>query len=95
MIHEIRYRIVWVLWKVIHCCLQEQKRESEECKANRAQRSRDYYKKKQEKHNETIKKYHESNKEKLINIKEKREENKIKYVVSKLKSIDMEVLAKK
>jgi hypothetical protein len=41
------------------------------------------------------KKYYEANKEKINqHIKEKRESNKIKSVVSKLESIDMEVLAK-
>jgi len=48
-----------------------------------------------EKHTETVKKYYEANKEKINqHIKEKRESNKIKSVVSKLESIDMEVLAK-
>ena len=52
-------------------------------------------KKNNEKHNETVKKYYEANKEKINQyIKEKREGNKIKSVVSKLESIDMEVLAK-
>ena len=60
-----------------------------------AQRSRDYYQKNKEKHNETVKKYYEVNKEKINQyIKEKREGNKIKSVVSKLESIDIEVLAK-
>ena len=72
-------------------------RESEEYKANMAQRSRDYYQKPEnkEKHTETVKKYYEVNKEKINqHIKEKRESNKIKSVVSKLESIDIEVLAK-
>ena len=70
-------------------------REIEEYKANMAQRSRDYYQKNKEKHNETVKKYYEVNKEKIDQyIKEKREGNKIKSVVSKLESIDIEVLAK-
>ena len=67
-------------------------RESEDYKANMAQRSRGYYQKNKE---ETVKKYYESNEENIYqNIKEKRDENKIKSVVSKLESIDMEVLAK-
>jgi len=64
---------------------------------NTPQRSRDYYQKPEnkEKHTETVKKYYEANKEKINqHIKEKRESNKIKSVVSKLESIDMEVLAK-
>jgi hypothetical protein len=70
-------------------------RESEEYKANMAQRSRDYYQKNKEKHNETVKKYHETNREKIYQqLKEKRNEKKIKTVVSKLESIDTEVLAK-
>jgi len=72
-------------------------RESEEYRARMAQRSRDYYQKPEnkEKHNETVKRYIEANKEKIYKQnKEKREENKIKSVVSKLESIDMEVLAK-
>ena len=70
-------------------------KESEEYKADMAQRSRDYYQKNKEKHNETVKKYYEANKEKINQyIKEKREGNKIKSVVSKLESIDIEVLAK-
>ena len=72
-------------------------RESEEYKANMAQRSRDYYQKPEnkEKHNETVKKYHEKNREKIYQqVKEKRNENKIKTVVSKLESMDIEVLAK-
>ena len=36
-------------------------RESEEYKANMAERSRIYYQKNKEKHNETVKKYHETN----------------------------------
>ena len=55
----------------------------------------DYYQKNKEKHNETVKKYHEANREKIYQqLKEKRNENKIKIVVSKLESIDTEVLAK-
>ena len=72
-------------------------KESEEYRANMAQRSREYYQKPEnkEKHNETVKKYYEANKEKINQyIKEKREGNKIKSVVSKLESMDMEVLAK-
>ena len=70
-------------------------RESEEYKANMAERSRIYYQKNKEKHNETVKKYHETNREKIYQqLKEKRNENKIKIVVSKLESIDTEVLAK-
>ena len=72
-------------------------RESEEYRAYMAQRSREYYQKPEnkEKHNETVKKYLEANKENIYKqIKEKRESNKIKSVVSKLESIDMEVLAK-
>ena len=70
-------------------------KESEEYKVDMAQRSRDYYQKNKEKHNETVKKYYEVNKEKINQyIKEKREGNKIKSVVSKLESIDIEVLAK-
>jgi len=37
-------------------------KESEEYKANMAQRSREYYQKNKEKHNETVKKYYEVNK---------------------------------
>ena len=72
-------------------------RENEEYKANMAQRSRDYYQKPEnkEKHSETVKKYYTANKEKINQyIKEKREPNNIKSVVSKLESMDMEVLAK-
>ena len=72
-------------------------RENEEYKANMAQRSRDYYQKPEnkEKHSETVKKYYAANKEKINQyIKEKREGNKIKSVVSKLESMDIEVLAK-
>ena len=72
-------------------------RESEEYKANMAQRSREYYQKPEnkEKHSETVKKYYAANKEKINQyIKEKREGNKIKSVVSKLESMDIEVLAK-
>lgn len=70
-------------------------RESEEYKANMAERSRIYYQKNKEKHNETVKKYHEMNREKIYQqVKEKRNENKLKTVVSKLESIDKEVLAK-
>ena len=69
-------------------------KENEEYRAYMAQRSRDYYQK-PEKHTETVKKYYEANKEKINqHMKEKRESNKIKSVVSKLESIDMEVLAK-
>ena len=72
-------------------------KENEEYRAYMAQRSRDYYQKPEnkEKHTETVKKYYEANKEKINqHIKEKRESNKIKSVVSKLESLDMEVLAK-
>ena len=70
-------------------------RESEEYKANMAQRSRDYYQKNKEKHNETVKKYHETNREKIYQqLKEKRNENKIKIVVSKLEAMTVEDLAK-
>ena len=60
-------------------------RESEDYKANMAQRSREYYQKPEnkEKHSETVKKYYAANKEKINQyIKEKREGNKIKSVVS-------------
>ena len=70
-------------------------RESEEYKANMAERSRDYYQKNKEKHNETVKKYHETNREKIYQqVKEKRNENKIKTVVFKLESMTVEDLAK-
>ncbi len=62
-----------------------------------AQRSRDYYQKPEnkEKHTETVKKHYAANKEKINQyIKEKREPNEIKSVVSKLESVDIEVLAK-
>ncbi len=61
-----------------------------------AQRSRDYYQNPEdkEKHSETVKKYYAANKEKINQyIKERREGNKIKSVVSKLESMDIEVLA--
>ena len=72
-------------------------KENEEYRAYMAQRSRDYYQKPEnkEKHTETVKKYYEANKEKINqHIKEKREGNKITSVVSKLESMDIEVLAK-
>ncbi len=45
-------------------------RESDEYKANMAQRSRDYYQKPEnkEKHSETVKKYYAANKEKIKKI---------------------------
>ncbi len=47
------------------------------------------------KHNATVRKYYEANKEEIYQIiKGKREESKIKFVVSKLESIDVNVLAK-
>ena len=72
-------------------------RESEEYRARMAQRSREYYEKTEnkEKHNETVKKYVEANKEKIYKqVKEKRKEKKVQSVVSKLESIDVQTLAK-
>ena len=54
-------------------------RENEEYKANMTQRSRDYYQKNKEKHNETVKKYHETNREKIYQqLKEKKMKTKLK-----------------
>ena len=72
-------------------------KESEEYRAKMAQRIREYYEKPEnkEKHNETVKKYVEANKEKIYqNLKEKRKEKKVQSVVSKLESIDVQTLAK-
>ena len=72
-------------------------RESEEYRAKMAQRSREYYEKPEnkEKHNETVKKYVEANKEKIYqNLMDKRKEKKVQSVVSKLESIDVQTLAK-
>ena len=62
-----------------------------------AHRSRDYYQKPEnkEKHSETVKNTMQPIKKRLINISRRREkEIKIKSVVSKFESMDIEVLAK-
>jgi len=70
-------------------------RENEEYKKNMAQRTRDYYQQNKEKHLETCKKYYEINKSKLVQEnKEKRQQTKLMYVISKLETMNKEVLAK-
>ena len=62
-----------ITWRRAKAKYYAKSKESEEYKANMAQRSRDYHQKNKEKHNETVKKYYESNKEKINQyIKEKR-----------------------
>ena len=70
-------------------------RENEEYKKNMAQRTRDYYQQNKEKHLETCKKYYEINKSKLVQEnKEKQQQTKLMYVISKLETMNKEVLAK-
>ena len=60
-----------------------------------ARRQKEYYNKNKEKHLDTVKKYYQANKEKIYeHIKEKRGQDKINSVVSKLENMSMEDLAK-
>ena len=55
----------------------------------------DYYQQNKKKHLETCKKYYELNKSKLVQEnKEKRQQTKLMYVISKLETMNKEVLAK-
>ena len=60
-----------------------------------ARRQKEYYNKNKEKHLDTGEKYYQANKDKIYeHIKEKRGQDKINSVVSKLESISTEELAK-
>jgi hypothetical protein len=60
-----------------------------------ARRQKEDYNKNKEKHLDTVKKYYQANKEKSYeHINEKRGQDKINYVVSKLENMSMEDQAK-
>ncbi len=60
-----------------------------------ARRHKEYHNKNKEKHLDTVKKHYQANKEKIYgHIKEKRGQDKINSVVSKLENMSMEELAK-
>jgi len=70
-------------------------REDPQYKEDMARRQKEYYNKNKEKHLDTIKKYYQANKDKIYeHIKEKRAQDKINSVVSKLDNMNMEDLAK-
>jgi hypothetical protein len=59
-----------------------------------ARRQKEYYNKNKENHLDTVRKYYQANKEKIYeHIKEKRGQDKINSVVSKLENMSMEELA--
>jgi hypothetical protein len=70
-------------------------REDPAYREDKARRQKEYYYKNKEKHMDTVKKYYEANKESILeHNKERKQQNKINNVVSKLESISMEDLAK-
>ena len=70
-------------------------REDPQYKEDMARRQKEYYNKNKEKHLDTIKKYYQANKDKIYeHIKEKRAQDKINSVDSKLDNMNMEDLAK-
>jgi hypothetical protein len=70
-------------------------KDNEEYKEKMKQNQKNYYELNKEKHSETCKKYYANHKDKLQSeSKQKRDQAKIKYVVSKLQEINVEDLAK-
>ena len=71
-------------------------KEDPQYREDMARRQKEYYNKNKEKHLDTVKKYYQANKEKIYEhiFKEKRGQDKINSVVSKLESISTEELAK-
>ncbi len=70
-------------------------REDPQYREYMARRQKEYYDKNKEKHLDTVKKYYQGNKDKIYEyIKEKRGQDKINSVVSKLENMSMKELAK-
>ncbi len=70
-------------------------KDNEEYKEKMKQNKKKYYEANKEKHLDKCKKYYEINRDKFSEEqKEKREQAKIKYVVSKLQEINVQDLAK-
>jgi hypothetical protein len=70
-------------------------REDPQYREDMARRQKEYYNKNKEKHLDTVKKCYQANKDKIYeHIKEKRGQDKINSVVSKLENMSMEELAK-